>query len=175
MTVRILVTVGTHEQPFQRLLRMVEHGVNLPDTEWVVQYGAGTFASGRAVEARSYFSHEEIAKWNAWADLVISHASPGAVFDALRAGAQPLVVPRRRFRGEHVNDHQVEFAKRLVELGLARTADREAEMLQEVLAIECETDLDRSGRIASIYEDSQRRQADFVAAFMEALEMFRAD
>jgi UDP-N-acetylglucosamine transferase subunit ALG13 len=41
---------------------------------------------------------------------------------AVAAGKIPIVVPRESSRGEQIDDHQVGFARRVAELGLARVA-----------------------------------------------------
>jgi UDP-N-acetylglucosamine transferase subunit ALG13 len=47
------------------------------------------------------------------ADVVISHGGPGVLASARAAGRVPVVVPRSHGRGEHVDDHQVAYARRL--------------------------------------------------------------
>jgi UDP-N-acetylglucosamine--N-acetylmuramyl-(pentapeptide) pyrophosphoryl-undecaprenol N-acetylglucosamine transferase len=41
----------------------------------------------------------------------------------LSAGKVPVLVPRRRARREHTDDHQVQLARELDRLGLAVTAE----------------------------------------------------
>ena len=116
---RVLVTVGTHEQPFQRLLDAVSLVIDRgAAAEWVVQYGVATFDPRQALHAEPYLSHDELLRWNQWADIAFTGGSPGGIFDALAADAEPFLIPRRHQHGEHINDHQVEFADRMAELGL---------------------------------------------------------
>jgi UDP-N-acetylglucosamine transferase subunit ALG13 len=49
------------------------------------------------------------------AEAVITHAGVGSILCARRAGHLPIVVPRRRRHGEHVDDHQAELARALDE------------------------------------------------------------
>jgi UDP-N-acetylglucosamine transferase subunit ALG13 len=51
------------------------------------------------------------------ASLVILHAGAGSVIHAVRAGKIPVVMPRRVEFGEHVDNHQVEFAMELEKFG----------------------------------------------------------
>jgi UDP-N-acetylglucosamine--N-acetylmuramyl-(pentapeptide) pyrophosphoryl-undecaprenol N-acetylglucosamine transferase len=60
------------------------------------------------------------------ADVVVAHAGVGATLDALRAGHRPLCVPRRRSRGEQVDDHQVDLAQELDRRGLVLARDADA-------------------------------------------------
>jgi UDP-N-acetylglucosamine--N-acetylmuramyl-(pentapeptide) pyrophosphoryl-undecaprenol N-acetylglucosamine transferase len=52
------------------------------------------------------------------ADAVITHAGVGTVLGLLELGIAPVVVPRRRFRGEHVDDHQQQLVQLLRDLGV---------------------------------------------------------
>lgn len=174
MPLRIFVTVGTHEQPFDRLLVAARCGVErLGSSEWIVQYGTGAFECDSVVRAEPYFAHDDILAYNEWADVVLSHASPGAVFDALGAGAQPIVLPRRRGHGEHVNDHQVRFAAHLEDLELARIAQDKDEVVVLLRAAALEEAAERQSRVAAIHAASCDRSAAFVSAFGQAIEGLR--
>lgn len=106
----IFVTVGTHHQPFARLLDALD-GI---DDELVVQYGPGSPPAG-AAEAQAYMRFDEmLARFRA-ADRTITHAGVGSILCARREGHVPLVVPRRHDLGEHVDDHQVELTRALAE------------------------------------------------------------
>lgn len=52
------------------------------------------------------------------ADIVICHGGIGVISDCLRSGKIPLVIPRRKSFGEHVDDHQVEIVEFLAKKGL---------------------------------------------------------
>ena len=43
--------------------------------------------------------------------IVISHAGAGAMIHVLGAGKVPIVMPRRKKYGEHVDDHQLDLAR----------------------------------------------------------------
>ena len=67
------------------------------------------------------------------ADVVISHAGTGTAVTAFERGRCPVLVPRRRAHGEHVDDHQVITAKALADRGLAMYAEVE-DLTPELLA-----------------------------------------
>jgi UDP-N-acetylglucosamine transferase subunit ALG13 len=126
----IFVSVGTHEAPFDRMLRAVyELGL---DEELVVQYGPSTVRSDRAVEAE-YLSFEEVVDYIRKARAVVMHAGVGSVMISLANGKRPIVMARRHEFGEHVDDHQVELARRMEANGLATFVD-DVDGLREVLA-----------------------------------------
>jgi UDP-N-acetylglucosamine transferase subunit ALG13 len=111
----ILVTIGTNEQPFDRLVRAAA-GLDVGD-DVVVQYG-----SSRAVTPRpgwiEFLPFDELTELARHARVVVCHAGVGSIMTARRCGHQPIVVPRRHERGEAVDDHQVGLARRLAGSGL---------------------------------------------------------
>lgn len=105
----IFVTVGTHHQPFQRLLAGLS---SLPQDELVVQHGPAPAPRGVS-RAEAYMPFEEMLTCYRRADVVITHAGVGSILCARREGHVPLVVPRRHDLGEHVDDHQAELTRAL--------------------------------------------------------------
>ncbi len=108
----IFATVGTHQQPFERMLDGLR---GFPDpTEVIVQYGCGRPPEGvgRAV---AFMPFDEMQGCFEAADKVITHAGVGSILCARRAGHVPVVVPRLRALDEHVDDHQVELTRALAE------------------------------------------------------------
>lgn len=57
--------------------------------------------------------------------VIVCQGGPGSIMDARGVGKVPIVVPRRPELGEHIDDHQVRFSRRLDEAGLIRTAATE--------------------------------------------------
>ena len=109
----IFVTVGTHQQPFERLIRAPDA---LPAEDLVVQYG---FAEPPpSVEhAVPFMSFPEMLDHFDRADSVITHGGVGSILCATAAGHVPIVVPRLKRHGEHVDDHQVGLIRELVAAG----------------------------------------------------------
>lgn len=124
----IFVTVGTHHQPFQRLLGALG-GL---EEELVVQYGPGC-PPKNAARAEAYMPFDEILACFQAADRVITHAGVGSILLATREGHVPLVVPRQHELGEHVDDHQAELTRALAERGRV-IAVWAVETLAEILA-----------------------------------------
>lgn len=107
------MTVGTHHQPFQRLLDAL---VSLPLAELVVQFGRGSPPAGVG-QASAFMGFGEMLEHFRTADAVVTHAGVGSILCARRAGHVPVVVPRQRRYGEHVDDHQMELTRALDEQG----------------------------------------------------------
>ncbi|MFM2721055.1 glycosyltransferase [Microbacterium mcarthurae (nom. nud.)] len=148
----IYVSVGTHEQPFQRLLDAVTRAIeDAGDHRYIVQYGVGewTSTSARIERAVDYLTPSGVADALGWADILVSQASPGNVFGALDAGVWPIVLGRRYSNAEHVDDHQVRFASVLQEMGLATDAVDAESLPQKIVDA---AGVDPSARRISIAE-----------------------
>lgn len=130
----IFVSVGTHEAPFDRLLRSV-YELRL-DEQTVVQHGPSRVRSQCAVEAE-YLSFDEVVSYIREARAVVMHAGVGSVMIALANGKRPIVMPRLHRFDEHVDDHQLELARRLDTNGLV-TLVEDSRSLGAALAREAE-------------------------------------
>lgn len=114
----VVVTVGTQERfGFRRLLDRLSAVV--PDHWSVTWQTGGTDVSGLGIDARPWIPSDEMDHLMADADIVVSHAGTGSALTALRAGRVPILVPRDRGTGEHVDDHQELTATYLSSRGLA--------------------------------------------------------
>jgi UDP-N-acetylglucosamine transferase subunit ALG13 len=127
--VSVFVTVGTDHHPFDRMTRWVDGWLSRraePRPEVFVQYG--TSAPPAVAPGDRYVEHQEMERRMASASAIVCHGGPGTITDCLRAGVKPIVVPRRHGLGEHVDDHQVRFSRRLAEAGYIEVADSEDEL-----------------------------------------------
>jgi UDP-N-acetylglucosamine transferase subunit ALG13 len=128
----ILVTIGTNEQPFDRLVRAASRLGGLEPL--VVQYGSSRVPHGRG-EWLDFVSFEELSERMRAARVVVCHAGVGSIMLARRCGKRPIVVPRRLHLGEAVDDHQLPIARRLHSNGvvtLVEDSDRLAEAIELV-------------------------------------------
>jgi UDP-N-acetylglucosamine transferase subunit ALG13 len=109
----ILVALGTHHEPFERLLRAVEEATDgLGGEEVVVQAGASARPL-RGCRVVATLDPGELTTLLDAARLVVLHGGSSLFLEARALGRVPIVVPRRARFGEHVDDHQVEFAASL--------------------------------------------------------------
>lgn len=108
----IFVTVGTHEQPFNRLIQKVDElkkdGVITEDV--IIQTGFSTYEP-KYCQWSKLIPYQQMIKNVADARIVITHGGPASFIMPLQIGKTPIVVPRQHQFNEHVNDHQVEFAR----------------------------------------------------------------
>lgn len=108
----IFVTVGTHEQPFNRLVKCMD-GLKKDGTiaeEVIIQTGYSTYEP-QYCRWQKLFPYQEMLKLVNDARIVITHGGPSSFIMPLQIGKTPIVVPRRHEFNEHVNNHQVLFAK----------------------------------------------------------------
>ena len=106
----ILVTVGTHPQPFTRLIDAVAKAVDDENLKVIAQVGTAS-AGEYPFETFDYAPQEKLTQLMKASEMVITHGGPGSAIAALRLGKPTIVVPRRHQFGEHVDDHQVDFAR----------------------------------------------------------------
>ena len=104
----IFVTVGTHEQPFNRLVKAVDElkrdGIITEDV--IMQTGFSTY---------ELIPYQQMIKNVEDARIVITHGGPASFIMPLQIGKTPIVVPRQHRFDEHVNDHQMEFVRNVAE------------------------------------------------------------
>jgi len=121
----ILVTIGTNEQPFDRLVRAA--AALKTDERLIVQYG-----SSRAVEPREgwvdFMPYDELSALAQQARVVVCHAGVGSILMARQAGKAAVVMARRYSLGEAVDDHQLGLAQRLAASGLVTLVDDEQQL-----------------------------------------------
>lgn len=108
----IFVTVGTHEQPFNRLIQKVDElkRDGVINEEVIIQTGYSTYEP-KYCKWSKLLSYKEMEENNKNARIVITHGGPASFIAPLQIGKVPIVVPRQLEFNEHVNDHQVEFAR----------------------------------------------------------------
>jgi UDP-N-acetylglucosamine transferase subunit ALG13 len=125
----IVVTVGTNEQPFDRLVAAV---AALPaDLDLVVQYGSSAITSGPGRWC-DFLPFDQLEHLMRSATAVVCHAGTGSIMLARHCGHRPIVLARRLHLGEAVDDHQLQLATRLDAAGFVRLVD-DADQLRAVL------------------------------------------
>ena len=113
----IFVTVGTHEQPFNRLVRYIDQAVEqkiITNDQVFIQTGYSDYQP-KNCQWRAFVPYSEMIENVQKADIIITHGGPSSFIMPLQIGKIPIVVPRQHRYGEHVNDHQLEFAKKVNE------------------------------------------------------------
>jgi len=116
---KIFVSVGTHPQQFDRLLKELD-GIAEKNREWKIfaQTGNSNYKPAH-YEFKQFMEGPEYERAFGKADAVISHGGAGTIINAMLQKKPLLVVPRLKKFGEHTNDHQLDLAKALEKEGKA--------------------------------------------------------
>lgn len=112
----IFVTVGTHEQQFNRLIEEMDRlkGEGIIEDEVIMQTGFSTYEPQHCKWSK-LIPYEEMNQNIQEARIVITHGGPASFIAPLQIGKIPIVVPRQLQYDEHVNNHQLEFCKAVEE------------------------------------------------------------
>jgi UDP-N-acetylglucosamine transferase subunit ALG13 len=113
----VAVSVGTDHHVFDRLMDWIElwAATAPPDVRVIVQHGSSRPPSNTI--NHDILGKEEFEALLAGADVVVVQGGPGGIMDARRAGRLPIAVPRLHRLGEAVDDHQVDFCRRMSDAG----------------------------------------------------------
>ena len=111
----IFAMVGTHEQQFDRMVRAVDE-LNT-DEKRIIQYGYSEYVPVNA-EGYKFLDFDDVKNYMLEASAVITHGGTGSVMLALSLGKIPIVAPRYKQHGEHVDNHQIQLIQALVDDGL---------------------------------------------------------
>ena len=158
------VSVGNATQPFNRLIKAVlKIAPKLPQAV-VVQHGNTLFPEAGGCIARPFMEMGEFGQYVAQADLLILHAGAGSVIHAVQAGKVPVVMPRRAKYGEHVDDHQLEFARALAEAGKVVMVEEPEDLIgavEEAMKRQrMSRPLDADSRMVDLISEVLRKYAD---------------
>lgn len=140
---RVVVSLGTHRFGFATLVHRLAAQVAGRSLDITWQLGSTPAPGplpGRVVGELPPGELEEAIRV---ADVVVGHGGVGLALTALSLGKVPVLVPRRRQRREHTDDHQVEMAGELDRRGLAVVADAEEVTLEH---------LERAAGLAATWE-----------------------
>ena len=122
---KILVTVGNAQQPFDRLLTMIDSALAaLPEkVDGVCQIGPSR-VEPRGLRLVKHLNRVEFDRQVDEADVVVCHGGVGSLASAIAHGHMPIALARRGALGEHVNDHQLEVIAQLAATGQMLDAER---------------------------------------------------
>jgi len=114
----IFLSVGTHEQQFDRLIKETDRlkGEDSIAEDVFAQIGYSSFVPQHCAHEKMIGYKEMLVKAKA-CRIYITHGGPGSIFLGFQLGKVPIVVPRMHRFGEHVDDHQISFTKKLEKEG----------------------------------------------------------
>jgi len=110
----ILVTVGMHNQPFDRLVKAADGFAGLIDEDVIIQRGNSSYLPQTAQHFQ-WASSQEMDELINKARVVVSHAGAGTIIQCLLARKPLVAVPRLKKFGEHFDNHQTQLVAALVQ------------------------------------------------------------
>lgn len=111
----ILVTLGTQDQKFYRLLDALENSKT--KEKIIVQAGGSSDYQSKKMEIFRFIDYKEMEKYIDEADLIITHGGTGSIIMPLQKGKKVIACARLEKYGEHINDHQKELVSVFAEEG----------------------------------------------------------
>lgn len=111
----ILVTLGTQDQKFYRLLDALENS-KIKD-KIIVQAGGSSDYQSKKMEIFRFIDYKDMEKYIDDADLIITHGGTGSIIMPLQKGKKVIACARLEKYGEHINDHQKELVSVFAEEG----------------------------------------------------------
>jgi len=96
-----------------------------------IQTGSGTHTT--SFPHARFIPFEEVYEKIREARIVISHAGAGTLLMCADLGKVPIMMARKQFLGEHIDDHQQMFAKRMVERGRILLIDKPEDLQKNIL------------------------------------------
>ena len=118
----ILVTVGLHHQPFDRLIRGADDLACQIDEKVIIQRGSSNIIPHFADHFR-WTSSNQMEILTQQARIVITQASAGAILLSLKFNKPVIAIPRLRRFKENFDDHQLELAFALYNQGKVIVVD----------------------------------------------------
>lgn len=114
----MFVTVGTHTQSFNRLLKKVDDlvGNGKIKEKVIMQIGNSSYRP-KNVEWFSFTSFDRLKTIYKNSNMIITHGGAGSILNGLSNGKPVITVPRLKKFDEHVNDHQLDLVRILAEKG----------------------------------------------------------
>lgn len=125
----ILVTLGTQDKSFLRLLSMLEECLHeIGNTQEVIVQAGYTSFQSETMQVFDYIDMQKYDELLAQCDILITHGGVGTIVTALKMGKKIIASPRLAEFGEHHNDHQREIIDSFCEKGYILACTNKEEM-----------------------------------------------
>lgn len=130
----IFVTVGTHEQQFNRLIIEIDElkKKGIITDEVFIQTGYSDYEP-KYCNWSSILTFNEMSKYIDEARIIITHGGPSSFQSVMQRKKIPIVVPRKYSLDEHVNNHQLDFTRKLVTYNYPIILVEKVEELEETI------------------------------------------
>jgi len=153
----ILVTLGTQDKSFKRLLDAIEREIlngNIKD-KVIVQAGYTKYESNN-MEIFDLIPREELNKLIKECDLLITHGGVGSILNGLKNNKKVIAAARLKEYKEHTNNHQLQILENLKKEGyilVLEDFDKLNELLLEVNTFKPKKFKSNTNKIIKIVEN----------------------
>lgn len=156
----ILVTLGTQDKEFTRLLKEIDRLIDnkVIKDKVIVQAGYTKYKSKNML-IFDYLPKKELEEYMKEADFIITHAGVGSVFDALKKDKKVIAVARLSKYKEHNNDHQLELLEEFSKENLVIPVIEMDELEPAIKKID--------SFIPSKYESNNQKMVDLVSNYID--------
>ena len=129
----ILVTLGTQDKTFVRLLEAIQKQIDVGNIkeEIIVQAGYTKFKS-KDMKIFELISMDEFDNLIKKCDLLITHGGVGSIITGLKNNKKVIAAARLEKYGEHTNNHQLQIIENFTKAGYILPLD-DFDKLDEVL------------------------------------------
>lgn len=118
LDILILVTLGTQDKPFTRLLDDIQKEIDRGNIQDKVIVQAGfTKYNSKDMEIFDLIDREKFTSLVEECDLLITHGGVGSILTGLKNNKKVIVCPRLAKYQEHMNDHQVQIVNNFYKAG----------------------------------------------------------
>lgn len=110
----ILVTLGTQDKKFTRLLKAIQKQIDLKNIkeEVIVQAGCSADFKSNDMQIFDYIPMDEFEKLMQECDILITHGGVGSITTGLRNNKKVIAAARLKKYNEHTNDHQLQIIEK---------------------------------------------------------------
>lgn len=125
MDLLILVTLGTQDKKFIRLLKAIEKQIKLGNIKDKVIVQAGCTADFKSdkMEIFDLIPIDEFDNLIKECNILITHGGVGSIIAGLKHEKKVIAIPRLSRYGEHTNDHQEQIVKNFSKEGYILTIE----------------------------------------------------
>jgi UDP-N-acetylglucosamine transferase subunit ALG13 len=121
----ILITLGTQDKPFYRLLEAVQKQIDnkVINEEVIVQAGCSSDFKSKDMKILDLIPMDEFDKLIEQCDLLITHGGVGSIITGLKNNKKVIAAARLEKFKEHVNDHQLQIIENFSNKGYILSLD----------------------------------------------------
>lgn len=132
----ILVTLGTNDKSFNRLLERIDKEIDNGNIKEPVLVQAGfTKYISNNMKIFDFITTEELQELMKTANLIITHGGVASILEGIKLNKKIIISPRLEKYKEHVNDHQLQISKSFSESGYVielKEEDKLSDILKKV-------------------------------------------